>query len=177
MRRWLQRLTVLFLLAATASMGAQPPAKAESFTLKAKGQPAIVATDLPNGMLFKGYEGKPVLLNFFGKNCRYCMREIPHLVALKQKYGNRIGIIGMHVQQRMSDGERFMLQKRLGFNYPIYEYLDNVGFVQHVGARAGFTGSIPFNIVFDGKGKVAEIIPGYISDRDLEMIFSELLKH
>ncbi len=151
-------------------------APVKTFTLTAKGQPAITAKDLPDGMLFEGYGGKPVLLNFFGKNCRYCMREIPHLVALKKKYGNRIGIIGMHVQQRMSDGERFMLQKRLGFNYPIYEYTDNIEFVRYVGARAGFTGSIPFNIVFDGKGKVVQIIPGYLGEKDLEMIFSDLLK-
>ena len=104
------------------------------------------------------------------------MREIPHLVALKKKYGSRIGIIGMHVQQRMTEGERYLLQKRLGFNYPIYEYLDNVGFVQYVGSRAGFNGSIPFNIIFDGKGNVVDIIPGYVGEKDLESIFSQLLK-
>ena len=158
--------------------GNATPASAEAkvFTLKAKGEPAIVAKDMPNGMLFTSFEGKPLLLNFFGKNCRYCMREIPHLVALKKKYGNRIGIIGMHVQQRMTEGERYMLQKRLGFNYPIYEYLDNVEFVQYVGSRAGFNGSIPFNIIFDGKGSVVDIIPGYVGEKDLELIFSQLLK-
>lgn len=156
-----------------SSSAAQKP---EMFTLKAAGEKSIVATSLPNGMTFKGYEGKPVLLNFFGKNCRYCWREIPHLVALKKRYGDKIGIIGVHVQQRMSFAERSRLQKQLGFNYPVFEYDDNAGFVRYIGARARFSGSIPFNIFFDRKGEVVQIIPGYIGEDDLKTIFSELLK-
>jgi thiol-disulfide isomerase/thioredoxin len=172
------RMTLLVAFFASLLMAAQPaaPKAPETFTLKAAGQTALTVTELPNGMHFKGYEGKPVLLNFFGKNCRYCMREIPHLVALKKKYGSKIGIIGIHVQERMSFKERNALQQRLGFNYPIFEYDDNVAFVRHVGSRAGYNGSIPFNIVFNAKGEVVEIIPGYLSAENLEMIFSDLLK-
>jgi thioredoxin-related protein len=48
--------------------------------------------------------------------------------------------------------------------------------VRHIGSRAGYNGSIPFNIFFNGKGDVVEIVPGYLGEQDLEMIFSELLK-
>lgn len=153
-----------------------PLQAAETFTLKGTGEKTIVATDLPNGMTFKGYEGKPVLLNFFGKNCRYCMREIPHLVALKKEYGDRIGIIGLHVQERMTFAERNMLQQQLGFNYPVFEYDDNMAILRHVGSRAGYNGSIPFNVIFNAKGEVTEIIPGYLGEADLKIIFTELLK-
>jgi len=66
------------------------------------------------------------------------------------------------------------MQDRFGFNYPVYEYEENTDFVRFVGSRAGFRGSIPFNIVFNAKGEVAEIIPGYLNKSDLETIFSEL---
>lgn len=172
LRIFLAGLMALTIFAGS-SFAAQNP---EVFTLKAAGQKSIVATSLPEGMTFKGYEGKPVLLNFFGKNCRYCWREIPHLVALKKRYGNKIGIIGMHVQERMSFAERSRLQKQLGFNYPVFEYDDNTAFVRYVGSRARYTGSIPFNIFFNGKGEVVEIVPGYLGEKDLNMIFSEMFK-
>lgn len=159
------------VLLAYAAAGA-----AEMFTLKRAGEKTIAATALPNGMQFRGYEGKPVLVNFFGKNCRYCKREIPHLAALKQRYKDKIGIIGIHVQARMSPEERSALQQQLGISYPYYEYDDNMAIVRYIGSRARFNGSIPFNIVFNGEGEVAEIIPGYLGEKDLEMIFSELLK-
>jgi len=170
---WLIVAALLMLHTAASAVTAE---KAASFTLKGDGSPTITATALSNGMQFKGYEGKPVLLNFWGKRCRYCMREIPHLVALKKRYGDRIGIIGMHVQERMDFKERSMLQQQLGFNYPVYEYDDNFPIVRHIGSRAGYNGSIPFNIFFNGKGEAVEIIPGYVDDKNLDMIFSELLK-
>ncbi|WP_345971032.1 MULTISPECIES: TlpA disulfide reductase family protein [Sulfurimonas] len=148
----------------------------EMFTLKAAGEKTIAATEMPNGMRFRGYDGKPVLVNFFGKQCRYCKKEIPHLEELKKRYGGRIGIIGIHMQGRMMPQERAQIAGKAGFNYPVFEYEDNMAIVQHIGSRARFNGSIPFNIVFNGKGEVSEIIPGYLSDKDLEMIFSELLK-
>ncbi|WP_345986369.1 TlpA disulfide reductase family protein [Sulfurimonas sp. HSL-1656] len=149
---------------------------AEMFTLKAAGEKTIVATELSNGMRFKGYEGKPVLVNFFGKQCRYCKKEIPHLVAMEKRYGNRVGIFGIHMQGRMMPQDRMQLAGAAGFNYPVFEYEDNMAIVQHIGSRARFNGSIPFNIIFNGKGEVSEIVPGYLSDKDLEMIFDELLK-
>jgi thiol-disulfide isomerase/thioredoxin len=169
MKRFVLIISAVLLAYATAGA-------AEMFTLKRAGEKTIAATALPNGMQFRGYEGKPVLLNFFGKHCGYCKREIPHLAALKQRYKEQIGIIGVHVQERMSVEERSALVQQLGINYPFFEYDDNMAIVRHIGSRAGYNGSIPFNIFFNGKGEVVEIIPGYLDEKDLEMIFSELLK-
>ena len=165
MKRFLTMIAALLLLLQTAYA-------AEMFTLKGAGQPTIAATALPNGMQFKGYEGKPVVLNFFGKECRYCRREIPELIALKKRYGNRIGVIGVHVQEPMTPSER----SAMDFDYPVYEYSDNAAIVRHIAGRSGFNGSIPFNIFFNADGEVAGIIPGLVDGKQLEAIFSDLLK-
>ncbi len=169
-------ICAVFLTMLQAADTAQKAAPAKTFALKAAGEPTIVATDMPNGMSFKGYEGKPVVLIFFGKNCPYCLKEIPHFVAAKKQYGNKIGIIAIHVQERITKQERAELQKRFGINYPIYEYDDNAAFVKYVGSRARFNGSIPFNIFFNAKGEVAGIIPGYVDATQLKAIFAEMLK-
>jgi len=156
---------LLLLLIMTVSAQAT-----ESFTLKAPGEKSITATDLSNGMQFGGYEGKPVIVNLFGKHCKYCQREIPHLEAMHKKFGDKVGIIGIHVQEKMMPME----QAGLGISYPVFEYEDNMAFVRFIGSRAGFRGSIPFNIIFNAKGEVTEIIPGYLNLSDLEMILTEL---
>lgn len=167
---------VLFIIMSMLMTFQTATAAAETFTLKSPGEKTIVATALPNGMKFSGYEGKPVVVNFFGKQCRYCKQEIPHLAALQKRFGDRIGVIGIHVQEHMGGDELKALQQSLGINYPVYEYDDNIEIVRHIGSRARFNGSIPFNIFFNAKGEVEGIIPGYVEEKQLETIFSEMLK-
>jgi thiol-disulfide isomerase/thioredoxin len=45
----------------------------------------------------KDLKGKAVLMDFWATNCPPCIEEIPHLLALKEKYGDDLVIIGMHV--------------------------------------------------------------------------------
>jgi thiol-disulfide isomerase/thioredoxin len=166
MKKWLITMAAALLLQVSAGA-------AETFTFKGSGEPTITAKELPNGMQFKGFEGKPVVLNFFGKECPYCRREIPHLIALKKRYGDKIGVIGVHVQERMTPKER----AAFNFDYPVYEYEDNMAIIRHIGGRAGYNGSIPFNIFFKADGEVAGIIPGMVKGKQLEAIFTDLLKH
>ena len=161
-----------FLMIMAAALLLQTANAAETFTLKAAGQPTIAVTELPNGMTFKGFEGKPLLLNFFGKTCGYCQREIPHLEAAKKRFGDKIAIIGVHVQERMTPQERSAMH----FDYPVYEYDDNQAIVRHISSRARFNGSIPFNIFFNPDGEVAGIVPGYLSGEQLDAIFTDMLK-
>jgi thiol-disulfide isomerase/thioredoxin len=133
-----------------------------TFTLKAKGQPTLHIQEAPNGIVIEEYKGKVVLLNFFGKNCRWCMKEIPDLVAMQKEYGKDLQIVAIHAQQRMTPGEWFKLNKRFQFNYPVYEYMDNPDFVQYIAHRAQWDGSLPFSILLDRTGSAIKIIPGYM---------------
>ena len=45
----------------------------------------------------KDFKGKAILLDFWATNCAPCIEEIPHLLALKQKYGDDLMVVGMHV--------------------------------------------------------------------------------
>jgi thiol-disulfide isomerase/thioredoxin len=45
-----------------------------------------------------GMKGKVVVLDFWATNCPPCLKEIPHLVALQNKYGaDNLNIVGLHV--------------------------------------------------------------------------------
>lgn len=52
---------------------------------------------MKNGLLFKGYEDKIVLLEAFGHSCPPCKASIPGYNRLQQKYQNNIVILAVEV--------------------------------------------------------------------------------
>jgi len=61
---------------------------------------------------------KPLLLNFWGTWCSGCQQELPHLIALHQRYGDRVQVVGVAFDE--PDGEQglrnFCAEK--GIRYP-----------------------------------------------------------
>ena len=61
---------------------------------------------------------KPLLVNFWGTWCGGCQQELPHLIAVHQRYGDRILVIGVAFDE--PEGEqglrRFCAEK--GIHYP-----------------------------------------------------------
>ncbi|WP_353661916.1 TlpA disulfide reductase family protein [Hydrogenimonas sp. SS33] len=172
---WLAGFLLLALQPLTALAASPAQAPTLQFTLKAPGEPTLHITEASNGVVFREFKGQIVLLNFFGKHCRWCMKEIPHLVDLQKKYKGKLQIVAIHAQQPITGGERALLQKRFHFNYPIYEYMDNPDFVQYISHRAAWDGGLPFSIIFDQKGSAVKIIGGYAPEEHIAKIIDYLL--
>jgi len=147
-----------------------------TFELKESKAPTLHIKDTSSGIVIKEYEGKVVLLNFFGKYCKWCMKEIPHLVELQKKYKEELQVVAIHAQEQMNASERAMLEDRFHFNYPIYEYLNNIDFIRYISHRTGWSGALPFSVVFNKKGVAVQIIPGYAPKDDLERLINSLTK-
>ncbi|WP_457596699.1 TlpA family protein disulfide reductase [Hydrogenimonas sp.] len=171
-------LAPLFALLLGTSLMAQTPAQAPKpaqeqelvFELKAPGEPTLHILHTDNGLKIKEYPGKVIMLNFFGKNCKWCMKEIPHLVALQKEYKGKLQIVAIHSQESMTPGERHLLDKRFHFDYPIYEYQDNVDFVRYIAMRTGWQGGLPLTLVFDANGDFVYKFPGYAPMEDLKKV-------
>ncbi len=172
MKRIVAAFFALTTILALNLFAAQTPV----FTLKGMGSPTLHIKESPNGIIIDEYKGKVVLLNFFGKHCPWCLKEIPHLVELQKEYGKDLQIVAIHAQQPMTMAERSEFQKRFKFNYPIYEYTDNEDFVQYISQRSNWSGNLPFSIVFDKKGSAAKIIPGYAPKEDIEAMIKYLIE-
>ncbi len=166
---------LLTLIAATGLM-AQSAEKELIFELKAPGQQTLHIRHTDNGLLVQEYPGKVIVLNFFGKHCKWCMKEIPNLVKLQKEYAGKIQIIAVHAQQAMTPGERNRLDARFHFNYPIYEYKDNDAFVYYISQRTRWQGGLPFTLVFDAKGNYVYSFPGYADESQLKKVIDFAIK-
>ena len=97
------------------------------------------------------YKGqRPVLLVFWATWCPYCVEEMPNLVALQERYADRLQILAIDIQESHAKVASYASKRKL--NFPIL--LDEDG---DVSARYGVVG-VPTLVLIDkeGKGVVAE---------------------
>jgi peroxiredoxin len=61
------------------------------------------------------YEGRNVVLNFFGSWCVPCKKEMPDLQALHEELGDTVAFVGLAVNDSQRDAEAFV--RRYGATY------------------------------------------------------------
>jgi len=159
---------------------ASPRPPLSNFTLKDLGGRAVSLED---------FKGRTVLLNFWATWCTACLAEIPDLVALQKKAGDRVAIIGValdgitdehgHIPGDEEKGEAHHqtqslteIQKKVGramkirgINYTVL--LDPSG---TVGGRFN-GGELPTTVIIDPSGRVHR---RFIGERNLK-VFEAML--
>lgn len=110
-------------------------------------------------------KGKVVMLNFFATWCPPCREEIPSLVSLANKYGDKVVIVGLSVDEDMGPLPAFL--KRMRIDYPVYRAGDEV-------VRAFNVRTIPHNVFYGKDGKLALMGSGMVSKKELVNIFDTL---
>lgn len=99
-----------------------------------------------NAVTLSSFQGKsPVLLTFWATWCGYCREEIPRLVKLKEKYGDRLAVLGIDIEEPAD--KVAAVAARLKVNYP--QLLDMDG---EVASKYGVVG-VPTLVLIDREGK------------------------
>lgn len=145
------------------------------FKLTTTNNTIIELEKIEDKLIFKGQEGKVVLLNFWATWCPPCKAEIPHLNNLKEKYKDAFEIIAVAMGQR--DGNMTSPEKMNAFieeykiNYPITNTKEN-----HLVSKAmGGIRSIPTMFMIDPKGKIVQKYVGVVPEEMIELDINRAL--
>ena len=125
--------------------------------------PAFTVTDLDGKtMTSTDWHGKVVLVNFWATWCPPCLAEIPDLIALQEKYGDDVLVIGVSEDEGPVDLVRKFARDR-NINYPIVMATPEL--------QKLFPGvvALPTTFVLDREGRVAKKHVGLLNARDTEL--------
>ena len=131
---------------------------------------ALVLKDL-NGreQRLDSYRGKTVVLNFWATWCAPCVKEMPILVSLQNRYGAwGLQVIGASADEQPDKIPAFI--KKLKINFPVW-----VGATTADMERLGLGNALPATAIIDHNGQVVERIRGVFKKEDLEKRIEAIL--
>jgi peroxiredoxin len=112
--------------------------------------------------------GHWVLINFWASWCAPCMNEIPHLVRAQSEYSSLgLKIIGPALDDLAAVKP---LLTRFQFNYPVTA--DFAGGERAMRALGNDKGALPFSVLIDPDGFVAERVLGGMSAEQLDALLN-----
>jgi len=117
----------------------------------------------------KQWLGKPVVVNFWATWCPPCVKEMPDLEALHQKYPD-VNFLGLAVDTAVNVRK---FNEKVQVSYPLL--MIGHGGIERMRSMGNRAGGLPFTVVYDAKGQVAETILGQVKPAELEKTIQGLL--
>jgi len=118
----------------------------------------------------KEWDGKVVMLNFWATWCAPCMKEIPDLIELQDRYGEQ----GMQIISIAIDNEEAVrdFAEKTGINYPV---MVGEQTAMEISSQYGnHIGGLPFTAVINRDGEITETIMGALDLPRAQKILSAL---
>lgn len=116
------------------------------------------------------YKGKPMVVYFWATWCESCKQEVPELIALHKKYGSRLHVIGIAIDntdkvRQFAQDNQINYKLLLGSN-------DAIALSKQLGNSVG---GLPFAVVVDAKGRIVKSLLGETPPRKFEELVRPLI--
>src|SRR6266487_3200485 len=111
--------------------------------------------DRPGKLTLSSLRGKVVVLNFWASWCYPCKKEAGALEAASTRWGKRVVVLGVDVNDFKGDARGFM--RKRGITYPVVHDNGNV-----TPPKYGFS-LLPETFFVDRRGRVVGHVPGPVS--------------
>jgi thiol-disulfide isomerase/thioredoxin len=123
-----------------------------------------------NHLRIDAYEGRPLILTFFSTSCPECIKKIPHLNDMQQRYGEKIALVGVLVESVTDEAAKEFVDLHQ-IRYPVavgggaFKLAEAVG-----GVRA-----IPATHIYNQKGQYVFHMVGPVPQGMMETRINRLL--
>ncbi len=134
-------------------------------------------TNTKDGLDIKELRGKIVFIAFFGHNCPPCLMEIPGFTKFtnEKEFSKKAVILAFELQGLDKEGLK-NFSKYVLSNYRMVPGIKYPDFIDLVGNKTNWKGSIPFMVVLDQKGKIVRSGVGLVTKYELEDLVNTLSK-
>jgi thiol-disulfide isomerase/thioredoxin len=148
------------------------PPKVIRFAKDAGALPPFLVNDLDGHFVSTAnLHGRVVLVSFWATWCPPCREEIPEMIALANRYGDKLQIIGVSEDDDASPEEVREFAANEGINYPIV--MGNSGISREFGSVA----ALPTTFLVDTNGQVVQkhvgLYPMAIYDAEIRTLLGE----
>jgi peroxiredoxin len=124
----------------------------------------------------KKHKNKNVLLFFFGTLCPYCIKELPELKDLSQRY-KEFKIIGIHAQHKIDDKNLKEFIKKKDITFDVLSFDDGMRIVSILDKKKMWIGAVPFNILLNKQG-ILHVVDDFGIEKVLvEQIYAKKTKY
>ena len=113
------------------------------------------------------HDGKPLYLNFWASWCPPCVREMQHIDALYQKYGDQINFAAVTIDENTGDAQAYLAKS--GVSVPVY-----TGNINGIAADYGLE-AIPVSVLIAADGTVLAQTVGGMDASALEAFLAPAL--
>lgn len=145
----MKRLLFLCFLVSSCISNSEEKAETQTAEVSSAGSRELNFTRLDGAKLnLESLKGKVVVLNFWATWCPPCIREMPSLQALYDKYQKHPGVefLVVEVDNKPDLARQFVTDK--GFTFPVYSP-DNILPEEFLGQ------SIPTTVILDKSGEIS----------------------
>jgi len=108
---------------------------------------SIKIVERKNGFEFPQYSNKIVVLEFFGKDCPHCMKEIISLNKIRKKYEKNLEVVSIQVEEPMGESSANRLIKKHKIKYPLIDGDESINLQSFVQETYGWRGILPYTLI------------------------------
>lgn len=119
----------------------------EGHQLKTVQGPIIVVQERSNGFVFPQYEDKIVLLQIFGKECKYCFEEMPFIQRIHQRYNQHLNVVALQAQPNMTPAVAQNIIQKFQMNYPIVDRDEAKDLLLFIEKTYNWAGTLPYMLI------------------------------
>ena len=127
----------------------------------------ITVNQHSRGFGFPEYRDKIVLVQIFGKECRYCFEEMPVINKIQERFQNRLSVIAIQGQSPMTQQKAQELISQHNMNYPIIDQDEAKSILVFLRDVYNWRGILPY-ILLIKNGQIEQVFKG--ADNSFEKI-------